>query len=287
MRSFLQLSRTSLSRCNPYRPVLTPLPCRRSITSTSASSTTTTISAFAQENGIQLNDQTLLSEALTHPSFGKAILSKNTRLGLLGGKVLSLYAAEHVHSAYPDLPADAVPSVVDELTGQKALQSAGQKLGIAKVMRWKPQQNLPAADGKVVGSILQALIGALYQDQGAAVTKQFITSHFLSRTVDESIHAKLANPLAALDAVTAVAGRPRPEARVLKETGANGPSPLYLVALFNGQEKLGDGYGSSKAQAEARAAKRVLRNHYRKELAALEIPQATPGSERITFFPPA
>jgi hypothetical protein len=49
--------------------------------------------------------------------------------------------------------------------------------------------------------------------------------------------------------------------RILKESGRLTANPVYLVGMFTGTEKIGEGYGSSLAMAEERVI-----NHYHSSL---------------------
>ncbi|KAI8917175.1 ribonuclease III domain-containing protein [Powellomyces hirtus] len=285
MRSFFLSSRQPLLRRSCQRPLLTPLRSYTTSATHLSPAESAAFSTFAQQNGLQLTNSKLLSDALTHSSFLKNSDTQNDRLSFLGHKVLSMYAAEHVHTTYPDIPAESVNSVVEQLTGPEALQAVGRKVGIPKVMRWKvSEKSIGNADNKVTSSVLQALIGALYLDQGAAAAKEFIVEHFFSRPIDASIHTKMADPKALLDAIVRTSKRERPVARILREAGGGTPAAIYMVGLFQGDVKLGDGYGSSREQAESRAVRNALRKHFKEEIKAIEAPSGV-EEESITFFP--
>ncbi|KAL3894567.1 MAG: hypothetical protein SGCHY_005198, partial [Lobulomycetales sp.] len=99
---------------------------------------------------------------------------------------------------------------------------------------------------------------------GAKATREFIHTHFLSRTikVGDHIHYLIQRPRALLVRIFENLDRPRPIARILKESGRASRHPVFLVGIFSGGEKLGEGYGESLAMAEIRATRAVIEEHY-------------------------
>ena len=88
-----------------------------------------------------------------------------------------------------------------------------------------------------------------------------------------SLHLNLTRPKTSLNKIVEKLGRKRPVARLLKETGRASNNPVFLVGMYSGTEKIGEGHGSSLEMAEIRAAKDALRNYYLKELKDIELPE--------------
>lgn len=84
--------------------------------------------------------------------------------------------------------------------------------------------------------------------------------------------------------ITEKLGRKRPIARLLKESGRLSISPVFVVGIYSGLDKIGEGYGSSLAMSEERAAKDALANYYMKELEELTDEELVGSEEEITFF---
>ena len=66
------------------------------------------------------------------------------------------------------------------------------------------------------------------------------------------MHLNLQRPKQKLLAITEKLSRPRPIARLLKETGRHSAQPVYLVGMYSGNDKIGQGFGSSLEMAEER-----------------------------------
>ncbi|KXS15100.1 ribonuclease III [Gonapodya prolifera JEL478] len=239
---------------------------------------TPALEAFAARIDVVGMNPTTLYQALTHKSFTgnpKARLAwGGDRLRLLGDSVLRQTVLAEIFLKYPDLPAESLESVLEAYTGPTALASVGRTLGIPNVMRWKGSDRSIVGDGGresrggesfVVGRVLQALIGAIFSEKGEVAAQTFIKGHILSRTVDVSSHLDLSEPKRTLAAVLKSKGREPPVSRLLKESGRATHSPVFLVGVYSGVDKLGEAYGTSIKMAETKAAKQALLHHFGNE----------------------
>ncbi|KAL1305291.1 hypothetical protein AAFC00_002196 [Neodothiora populina] len=130
--------------------------------------------------------------------------------------------------------------------------------------------NAPAQLNAQGGSTLQdasatfvrALFGALYLHAGGAAAKSFHTSHILSRHLP--LHSLFAfkHPTRDLSRLCQREGFESPVARLLSETGRHSRSPVFIVGVYSGEEKLGEGEGASLDEARVRAAANAMRSWY-------------------------
>jgi large subunit ribosomal protein L44 len=157
-------------------------------------------------------------------------------------------------------------------------------------MVWKPQALTPTEGGftgerMIVGKVMTGLIGAIYLENGAAAAKSFIRKHIISRHVDMSVHVSLLYAMQKLQRITEKLNRPRPIARLLKESGRQSVNPVFLVGIYSGNDKIGEGYGSSLQMAQTRAAKDALLSYFLKETKEMEHDEFSDEDEdKITFF---
>ncbi|KAJ3259262.1 hypothetical protein HDU77_001917 [Chytriomyces hyalinus] len=254
--------------------------------------------AFSARSGITLSHPSLLA-ALTHKSY-RPVSADNSvseesraasqRNRILGAKLLEFHVLNYVMLKFPVMPAHGVESLVDSYVGDKALVSVGRNLGVPSIMRWKKSDTLEeGAAGLpgqviVVARVIQALVGAIYQEKGAKGVDSFVKTHILSRTVDVGAHLKLQiNPKGTLRQILADAKREAPVSRLLKETGRLSTSPVFIVGVYSGIEKLGEGYGSSMAMAETRACKNALERYFTKEIKDVKVPLDGLSEEKLMF----
>lgn len=105
--------------------------------------------------------------------------------------------------------------------------------------------------------------------QGFAAVRHFVHAHFLSRQADLLPLLKFFNPRYTLQATMQKHGREAPVTRLIAETGRLSISPIFVMGVWSGTTKLGEGYGSSLKMAEWRACEDALRRIY---LSPLENP---------------
>ncbi|KAI8801529.1 ribonuclease III domain-containing protein [Cladochytrium replicatum] len=235
------------------------------------------LSAFTARSGIELGSDGPLVEALTHVSYRRT--TNNQRLSYLGEKAAKLFVTEQIFSRYPKLPADALESIVKSYTERRVLANIGKALGVPAVMLWQNsgavkqegQKEGAMNEGVISAKATFALIGVLYQKSPLAARK-FVHAHILSRDVDVETHLKLQGAKSYLPLIMRERGKPRPVSRLIRESGRLSTSPVFLVGIYSGAEKIGEGYGSSLSEAEFRAAKNALSKHFMTDLKKVELP---------------
>ncbi|KAJ1643447.1 54S ribosomal protein L3 mitochondrial [Coemansia erecta] len=244
----------------------------------------TTYAALEARLNVQFKDRGLMKQVCTHKSFDQGLESSNERLEWLGKRVLNLYVGEYLVAKYPNLPMESLQDVQHANFGMGSLAEAGKHFGMLPAMRWSssagPTQTVGAT--KVLGKAVQALVGAVYMDQGAAAAKEFVKRHLLTKPVDIEAVVQLKNPKTMLVELTKRKGLEYPIARLMKETGRFTSSPVFIVGVFCGTRMVGMGFGSSLKMAEYRAAKDALLKHYAKEIKDVQLVDADDSD--LTFF---
>lgn len=111
-------------------------------------------------------------------------------------------------------------------------------------------------------SAVQAVIGTIYTHCGREASKAFVQSHILSRQFDPSalFHFKL--PTRELAMLCAREGFEPPLARLESETGRASRTPVFVVGIYSGTEKLGEGAGASLDMARRKASMNALKAWY-------------------------
>ncbi|KAJ1656597.1 54S ribosomal protein L3 mitochondrial [Dispira simplex] len=247
--------------------------------------------AFAARLGLKFQDPTVLTQALTHCSYQKGRTVNHGRFRWLGCQVIGLFVKEYFFSKYPNLSAATLENLYDIHFGPYALGLVGKELGLAYVMRWNPPvpEKEEVGRERAMGHTMQALVGAIYQEKGAATAKRFVHAFLLSRSFSVELAMNLEKPKLKLIALTKLKNMAHPVARLLKETGRLTNSPVYIVGMFSGTRKIGEGFGSSIKMAEVRACKDALIRYHLRELKDFVLPSEAEelGSEDdITFFAP-
>lgn len=202
-------------------------------------------------------------------------LPSNERLLYLGKKALNLYLGEFYYIKYPHLSTLTIETIIRIHYNPIALSSVGQAFGMAPLLRLQDKEIVPEKDldfQKLLGKSVQTLVGAIYHDQGAKQAKNFIHKFIISPDVDISPLLPLEDPKRRLRALLKILDKEEPIPRLLKETGRLSNRPIFIVGIFSGVVKLGEGYGSSLKMAEFKAYKDSMLRYYLKEYKDFQLP---------------
>jgi dsRNA-specific ribonuclease len=128
------------------------------------------------------------------------------------------------------------------------------------------KQEVSPADGVTVEaastSFVRALVGALHLHAGASASKAFHAEHILSRHLQLHQLFAFTHPTRDLSRLCLREGFEPPVARLISETGRHSRSPVFVVGVYSGEDKLGEGAGSSLNEGRVRAAAAALRSWY-------------------------
>ncbi|KAG5982411.1 hypothetical protein E4U55_001918 [Claviceps digitariae] len=112
------------------------------------------------------------------------------------------------------------------------------------------------------GSFVQAVVGSIYMHCGREAAKSFVTSHILSRQFDPSVLFNFHLPTRELAMLCAREAFEPPVARLESETGRMSRTPVYVVGIYSGKEKLGEGAGPSLDIGRRKACMNALKAWY-------------------------
>ncbi|KAJ7634133.1 hypothetical protein DFH06DRAFT_1055226 [Mycena polygramma] len=255
------------------------------------------LSAFAHRIGLGavLQDTDIILQACTHPSAQYLAkqqdpdappLATNAQLGALGNALMGLFATEYVHASYPYLPTRVLKAAVTAHVGPLTLLKCRPGNGRLSrscdgTERHPPNPTAtyqpPLQRSDALASIPRALTALIYQHRSLPSARQFVHSYFLSREIDVRAMIKFVDPKKALKEMVAKFGRDPPKSRLLKETGRFSNSPIFVVGIYSGNDKLGEGFGASLKMAEYRAAEDALLSVYltRTPPELLQLPTST------------
>ena len=114
----------------------------------------------------------------------------------------------------------------------------------------------------VHASFVRAVVGAIYTHCGREAVKSFVRAHIQSRQLDLSKLFWFDKPTGELAKLCAREEFEKPVARLLSETGRLSRTPVFVVGIFSGQDKLGEGAAASLEAARTKAAINALKAWY-------------------------
>ena len=229
---------------------------------------------FAKEHfGFEFHDIDLFITALTHRSYvnehKRAQIDHNERLEYLGDAVLELVVSDFLVRNY-DYPEGAMTALRSALVRTESNAAAGKEIGYAPLMRLSHgEQNGPdRAHDTIIADCYEAVVGAIYLDQGYEAAKKIIDQYNLSKT-DEIIRSgSWRDPKSLYQEIVQHYDITTPYYRTLSEDGPD-HDKWFSVATYVGKHKLGEGAGHSKQIAQVIAARQAI-DHYRQEHADFE-----------------
>ncbi|KAF9883717.1 hypothetical protein FE257_003009 [Aspergillus nanangensis] len=111
-------------------------------------------------------------------------------------------------------------------------------------------------------TFVRAVMGSIYLHAGRPAAKRFFEQHFLSRHLNISDLFNFSQPARDLSRLCARENFEPPVAKIISETGRKSRHPVFVVGIYSGQDKLGEGAGASLLEARSRAAVAALKGWY-------------------------
>ncbi|KAG0169291.1 hypothetical protein DFQ30_003765 [Apophysomyces sp. BC1015] len=232
--------------------------------------------AFDARLGLKLSPA-MLEKAVTHKSLVEE--NHNAALEYVGKRAIGLFTVEYLHSKYPAMHATAFDGAVASFLSNRAMSNLAGQLGLQHVIR----RSTDESTSRVLAECLNAIAGALYHEQGPEAVKKFVHAHIVSRDLDMRPLVKVAEPKRHLTMLLSKLGKKAAVSRTLSETGRQSNAPVFVVGVFSGEEKLGEGFGSSLKMAEYRACQDALFQHYGKEEKDFMLPS---DADKVASYQP-
>lgn len=224
-----------------------------------------TMSDFQARLNYTFRDVELLERALTHKSFAnerrEAASSNNERLEFLGDTVLGFLIGDLLYRTFPSLQEGALSKIKAHLVSAAILGEKGRALEIGRFLRMGTGEARSGGSEKLslVADAFEAVVAAIYLDGGLGAAEAFARAQF-GRDVSGIDLADLSfdDYKTVLQEAAQGLGLPLPDYRVVGESGPDHEKAFEVDVLWDG-EVFASGRGSSKREAQRKAAKEALR----------------------------
>jgi len=194
-----------------------------------------------------------LSYLNENPGFARP---SNERLEFLGDAILNFIVTEKLYEEFPELPEGELTEIRASLVCRDTLAglASSLKLGDWLLLGRGEEANGGRVKESNLANAMEALIGALYLDEGLAKAKKFILRQLKPEL--EKIEAGKTTPNYKALVQEFIQGqrKPTPVYRLVEATGPDHSKQFTAEILVEG-EALGRGTGKSKKAAESQAAK--------------------------------
>jgi ribonuclease-3 len=221
------------------------------------------LAVLQQILGVSFKDPSLLEQALVHSSYvnenpGSALTS-NERLEFLGDAVLGSVIAEKLYHDLPSFTEGEMTKLRATLVCRDTLAQVARAIGLGDYLYLGKGEEASGGRHKPVNlaGALEAVIAAIYLDQGTATAKDFILRLFnkeLQKVVSQGAEV---NYKSQLQELIQAREQQTPAYHVIEATGPD-HDRRFTVEVKVGDTVLGRGSGRSKKEAETEAARSAL-----------------------------
>lgn len=221
---------------------------------------------FAREKlGFEFNDIRLLVTALTHRSYvneHRTAHEHNERLEFLGDAVLELVSSDFLFRSF-DEPEGVMTALRAALVRTESIGEAGKELGYEPLVRLSKgeKQGSERAHDVILADCFEAVIGAIYLDQGYEVAKDFISKYILVKIDTILEEGSWRDPKSYVQELAQKADGVTPVYRTLSEDGPD-HDKTFRVGVYVGAKLIGTGEGHSKQEAQTMAAREGVKKYH-------------------------
>ncbi len=212
--------------------------------------------------GIKFKNKDLLKQAMVHRSYLNENrdfeLDHNERMEFLGDAVLELIVTEYLYNNFSN-PEGELTNYRAALVNGKMLAKISKEIGLDDylLMSRGETKDLGKARQYLLANALEAVIGAIYLDQGYKKSEKFISNCVLSKmkyVLDEKLYQ---DPKSKFQEEAQEKAGVTPIYKVIKEWGPD-HDRNFVIGIYLENEKVAEGEGTSKQAAQRNAAKKGL-----------------------------
>ena len=220
-------------------------------------------SQFEKKAGVNFDDKKLLRQAFVHRSYinenKDAGFEHNERLEFLGDAVLEFVITDELYKKYPEKTEGDMTSYRSALVNATTCAAVATTLGVNDflILSKGEAKDTGRARQYILANTLEAIIGALYLDQGIEAVKTFVSAH-ISPLIEDIVATG-----SWIDSKSLFQERAQdfmgqtPAYRTVKEAGPD-HDKRFTVGVFVGDKMIASGEGKSKQDAEQEAARKAL-----------------------------
>ena len=205
---------------------------------------------------IKFKKTNLLVKSLTHKSYDS--YNNNEKLEFLGDRVLGLVISKKLLETYPDDKEGVLDKKLASLVNKKKCLDVAKTLDLGKfILVGNSKKRIIKIENKIVSDCCEALIGAIYLDQGFETVENFILRNW-------KINLK-SNLITLVDSKTKLQEYSLKKFKVLpiyKLLNISGPKhkPIFKISVRIKNSKILTSTGNSKKEAQQNAATLLLKN---------------------------
>lgn len=212
-----------------------------------------------QDLGYAFRDPERLRVALTHSSIKSDSNPSNERMEFLGDSVLGAIVAEHLFHEFPGYDEGELSRIKSVVVSAPVLAREAKRLRLPRyIFVGKGMSNLGKLPNSLLANAFEAIVAAIYLDRGFAAAREFVLGHIAQQVqaVVRNQHQK--NYKSILQHLCQKEFNLTPTYTVTRVEGPDHSKQFEVVAVL-GEREMMSGGGSTKKDAEQRAAEATLK----------------------------
>lgn len=213
-----------------------------------------------QRLGINFNNLQLLAQSLVHRSYLNEItgqeLESNERLEFLGDAVLSFIVSHWLYQKFPNYKEGKLTNLRSNLVRTSTLAQIATQLKIGQNLLMSRGEKSAGGEKNqsLLANALEAVIGAIFLDQGVAKAESFIKTQLEPFLNEILSRGEFKDSKSLLQEKIQEKTQEAPIYKTLKEEGPD-HDKTFTVGVYSQEKLLAQGVGKSKQEAEEEAAK--------------------------------
>lgn len=218
--------------------------------------------AFEGKYGLVFEDKSLLKQAFTHSSYvnehRRRPFEDNERLEFLGDAVLELTVSRYLYKAYPAMAEGDLTKLRAAVVCEPALVNFADELGFNRFILLGKGEEVTGGRERpaLLADVFEAVVGALYLDQGLDQVEAFLQQHVFPK-IKQGAFSHMMDFKSQLQEYVQRKNLGEIAYDIVKEIGP-AHDREFVTDVMVGEEKMGDGTGRSKKDAEQEAAHKAL-----------------------------
>lgn len=212
--------------------------------------------------GVHFKDENLLKCALTHRSYlnehPECSQDHNERLEFLGDAVLECVVSDFLYNNFKK-PEGEMTNLRAALVKSETLSDIAQKIKIENFLFLSKGERNDEGRARryILANALEAIIGAIYIDQGIEEARKFIEDKILSHLKEILKRGEIKDPKSRFQEISQEKFNITPNYKVLRKEGPDHQKE-FLVGAYIEKRLVTKGRGFSKQEAEEEAATKAL-----------------------------
>ena len=207
------------------------------------------IAERAKALNLTFNNLDLLEEALTHRSYlneNKTARAHNERLEFLGDAVLELAVTRFLYDRFPGKPEGDLTAFRAALVNTVSISESAETIGLNDLLFLSKGESRDQGRARqiILANAFEALLGAIYLDQGYDAAEAFIGKHLYPKIESVLANRSWQDAKSRYQELAQEREGITPQYRTIKEEGPD-HDKLFTVGVYLNDRKIAEGEGPS------------------------------------------